>query len=379
MSYEKDYLSRLRQQGRYRSLKPMRHEGIYSFYQDHKLINFCANDYLGLADHPRLKAAAIRSIEEEGLGAGSARLISGHRESYDNLERRLADWQGAERTLLFNSGYHANLGALPALCREGDVVFSDELNHASLIDGLRLARAETHVFRHHDFAHLEELLKAKRGNGKSWIVTESVFSMEGDVCDVEALLSLANKYDAFIYLDQAHAVGVLGKDGRGLLPHPMPENVVSVGTFGKAFGTYGAFISASNVICDYLINTARAFIFTTALPPAIVAATLAAFQLIQEEPQRRQQLHHHINFLGTRLRRPLFSPIISILIGGDAKTMAISQALFDQGYYVHGIRPPTVPEGTSRLRITLSTLHTAEMIDSLVEAIDSARSNNDIL
>jgi 8-amino-7-oxononanoate synthase len=367
MGFFDDEIEALKAQGLFRGLRTV----------GGPVLNFCSNDYLGLASDPRLKAAAKEAVDRYGAGSGAARLISGNNPLCGELEESLADLKGTEAALLFNSGYHANIGVIPALAREGHTIFSDDLNHASLIDGCRLSKAETEIYRHNDLNDLEGVLcrrgAARRATARFIIVTEAVFSMEGDVCPLDDLLALAKKYDALVYLDEAHAVGVFGKEGEGLAPRNPPENLICMGTLGKAFGSYGAFVAGSRSLRDYLINTARSFIFTTALPPAAVGASLKAVKIVREEPERRRRLWENVRLLAGRggLAPPLQSPIASIRIGDASKTMEISQGLLDRGYYVQGIRPPTVPEGTSRLRLTVSAVHTPEQIDSILWAIRS--------
>ena len=360
----------MQEEGLFRSLKRLSSpQGPEIEIEGRRVLNFCSNNYLGLANDPRLNAAAIEAVRKYGSGSGAARLIVGNCELAEELEEGLALFKGTEAALLFNSGYHANIGAIPALAGEGDLIFSDELNHASLIDGCRLSRAEKVIYRHNDLNHLEELLKNPLshhgGEGRvrgRLIVTEAVFSMEGDLCPLDDLLRLAEKYDAAVYLDEAHAVGVFGENGEGLAPRNPPEHLICMATLGKAFGSYGAFIAGSKVLRDYLINRARSFIFTTALPPAAIGASLAALRIVQEEPELRKRLWENVRSLRGQ------SPIFSIKIGSADKTMAISKKLFEEGIYVQGIRPPTVPEGTSRLRLTLMATHTKEHLERILDA-----------
>ena len=372
-------IERLRAQGLFRALRS---------FDWRRILNFCSNDYLGLAEDPRVVEATIDVVRRFGAGSGSARLISGNFSLCEELESGLAAFKGTESALLFNSGYHANIGAIPALAGEGDVIFSDELNHASLIDGCRLSKAEKVVYRHNDLNQLEEMLRRGavlapgRENPaptKKIIVTEAVFSMEGDLCPLNDLLTIAEKYDATVYLDEAHAVGVFGEEGEGLAPKNPPERLICMGTLGKAFGSYGAFVAGSKTVRDYLINKARSFIFSTALPPAAVGASLAALQIIRDEPERRRRLWENVHRVGANLcvrpkegrhaGLPLQSPIVSIPIGDAKKTMEISERLLDEGIYLQGIRPPTVPEGTSRLRLTVSATHTEGQIQKLLSAL----------
>lgn len=394
MGFWEEELKKIKEEGLYRSLRPMTSpQGPEIEIDGRKVLNFCSNNYLGLAGDPRVMAGAIEAVQKFGSGSGAARLISGNFLLYDELEACLARFKGAESALLFNSGYHANIGAIPALAGEGDVIFSDELNHASLIDGCRLSKAEKVVYRHNDLNHLEDLLKEtplshQGGEGEGvrrLVVTEAVFSMEGDLCPLDDLLKLAEKYGAMVYLDEAHAVGVFGEKGEGLAPPNPPDHLICMGTLGKAFGSYGAFVSGSKALRDYLINRARSFIFTTALPPAVIGASLAALKIIRQEPERRRHLWDNVRWVRASLstgmgdRSPFKingldaclapSPIFSILIGPTDKTMTISRKLFEEGIYVQGIRPPTVLEGTSRLRLTLMATHTKEQINRLLKGL----------
>jgi 8-amino-7-oxononanoate synthase len=369
MGFFEDTIDDLKERGLLRSLKSVGSpQGPEIVLNGRKVLNFCSNDYLGLAGDPRLAEASADAARRYGAGSGAARLIAGNNVLNEELETALAAFKGSPAALLFNSGYHANIGAIPALAGEGDVIFSDEFNHASLIDGCRLSKADTRVYRHNDLGHLEGLLSrgAVSAPARNLIVTESVFSMEGDVCPLNDLLALAQKYGAFVYLDEAHAVGVLGDTGQGLAPKSFPENLICMGTMGKAFGSYGAFVAGSASLKAYLINKARSFIFTTSLPPSVTAASLEALKIVAAEPERQKKLWENIRRLGDHP-----SPIFSLPIGGAEKTMEISKNLLDLGLFVQGIRPPTVPEGTSRLRLTLSAAHTEAHIAALREGLKS--------
>ncbi len=380
MDWLKDKIVEIQERGLYRSLKSASSsQGPEIEIDGKRVLNFCSNNYLGLANDPRLIEATIEATKRFGAGSGAARLISGNFSLQEELETGLARFKGMESALLFNSGYHANIGAIPTLAGEGDLIFSDELNHASLIDGCRLSKAEKIVYRHNDLNHLEDLLKA-HSRQRFLIVTEAIFSMEGDLCPLKDLLNLAEKYGAMVYLDEAHAVGVLGDHGEGLASRNPPPNLICMGTLGKAFGSYGAFITGSKTLKEFLINKARSFIFTTALPPAAVGASLAALKIVQEEPERRAKLMDRVlslrkSFVPLSAGQKAFlappdpSPIFSIPIGDAKRTMEISQRLFEEGSYLQGIRPPTVPEGTSRLRLTLMATHTKDQIDKLLEGL----------
>jgi len=367
-----DEIKALQGGGLFRSLKRI---------DSKEVINFCSNDYLGLSQDLRVIRGAVEAAQRYGAGNGSARLISGNCPLHEELEAALAAFKGAGAALLFNSGYHANIGVIPALAGEGDLIFSDELNHASIIDGCRLSKAQTVIYRHKDVGHLEDLLKKnplpsreRVAEGRvRVIITESVFSMEGDLAPLEDLKSLAKKQGALLYVDEAHAVGVFGERGEGRVGRNPPEYLVTMGTLGKAFGSYGAFVTGSQALKDYLINKARSFIFTTALPPATVGASLVALTLIQSEPERRQRLWENIRWIQKILLTDQgYSPIFSIgsmRVGSAEKVMALSQQLLEEGIYLQGIRPPTVPEGTSRLRLTASALHTEVHLEKLAEKL----------
>ncbi len=377
-------LKTLEEQGLYRFLRTLEEEqGPEIVLNGKKLLNFCSNNYLDLARDPRLKAAAIEAAEGFGTSSGASRLISGNFTLHETLEEELAQFKGTESALLFNSGYQANIGVIPTLAREGDVIFSDELNHASLIDGCRLSEAKTAIYHHNDMDALEAQLKRRSlmrsPQSRFLIVSESVFSMEGDLCKLTGLLALAAQYEAFVYLDEAHAVGIFGKRGTGLIEHTFDqefdvrahERLLQMGTLGKAFGSYGAFVACSKTLRNYLLNKSRSFIFSTSLPPPVVAASLEALRIIQSEPERREQLWKNILYLKRKWPDTASdSPIFPWVIGSAERTMATCESLMKQGYFLQGIRPPTVPPGTSRLRLTLMSSHTEEQIDRLMGVLN---------
>jgi len=338
------------------------------------VLMLCSNNYLGLANHPALREAAMVAARDTGVGAGASRLISGSMRAHRELEERLAAFKGTEAALLFNSGYHANVGIITALVGAGDLILSDELNHASIVDGCRLSRARVHVYRHLDLDRLEDGLR--RPARRKLIVTDSVFSMDGDVAPLPEICALAQRYGAMVVVDEAHATGVLGMTGAGAVElHGVRDGVtVQMGTLGKALGCFGAFAAGSRQIVDLLINTARSFIYTTALPPSIVAAAGAALTLIATEPERRARTLARAQRLAAGLRRLGYSvpaggtPIVPVLLGGAAETMAHCAELLAGDVFVQGIRPPTVPPGTSRLRATTMATHTPADIDHALEA-----------
>ena len=321
------------------------------------VLSLASNDYLGLAGDRRLAQAAARALDEGGVGAGASRLISGTHRAHAALEAALADWTRRDGARLFGSGYAANTGVIATLARAGAAVFSDELNHASIIDGCRLSRAEVVVYPHRDLAALEAAL-ARSTHRRRLVVSESLFSMDGDLADVPGLAAVCARHGAALVLDEAHAMGVLGPEGRGLAAaHGVVPDVL-IGTCGKALGTYGAFAATTRAIADLLWNRARPFVFSTAMPPAVAAATLASLEIVRgsEGDARRQTLASHAR----RVREALpaaggaaESPIVPILVGDDRRTMALSARLLEERIFVQGIRPPTVPPGTARLRLGL--------------------------
>jgi 8-amino-7-oxononanoate synthase len=341
------------------------------------LIDFASNDYLGLAGDPRLAAAAAAALDDGPLGAGAARLISGTHPLHLVLERTLAEYKRTEAALLFGSGYLANIGTIPALVGPRDAIYADRLNHASLIDGCRLSRALFRTFAHNDIAGLADLLAADRGRfRRRLIVVDSVFSMDGDLSPLCEVTQIARAYDAWTYVDDAHGTGVLGREGRGAVEHWDVEGQVDVimGTLGKALGASGAFIAGSRTLIDYLVNRARSFIYTTATPPAIAAATIEALRIAGAEPERRSRLRDAARRLRTGLgitEGPLDGHIVPVPLGDADRTMRAGALLREQGFLVGAVRPPTVPEGTSRLRLTVSAAHEPAHIDALVAAVNA--------
>jgi glycine C-acetyltransferase/8-amino-7-oxononanoate synthase len=324
----------------------------------------CSNNYLGLAGHPLVREAAAEAAIRWGAGAGASRLISGSMEPHRSLERRLAAFKGYESALLFGSGYLANSGVIAALAGHGEVVFSDELNHASIIDGCRLARADTFVYRHADLDHLAWGLRAAGGRA-SLIVTDGLFSMDGDRAPLEGLLDLARRRGCRLMVDEAHATGTVGPGGRGTVAAAGLSGEVDllVGTLGKALGSYGAYVCASSETVEYLVNTARSFIFSTALPPPAVEAAEKALALLESEPDMVQRLGVNAAVLRDALAAEGFSvglsqsQIVPVRVGDSGQAMVLSEALLEHGIFAQGIRPPTVPHGTSRLRFTAMSTH----------------------
>ncbi len=328
----------------------------------------CSNNYLGLADHPRVREAAADAAMRWGAGAGGSRLVSGTMTIHQRLEERLAAFKGCERALLFGSGYLANLGVIGTLGEAGTLVCSDELNHASIVDGCRLARGRTAVYAHNDVEHLRWLLE-QAPERRAVVVTDSVYSMDGDVAPLAELSALAQERGARLVVDEAHATGCVGPGGRGAVAEAGldgEEHVVVVGTLGKALGAYGAFVACSGAVRELLVNTARPFIFSTAPPPPAIAAALAALELLEEQPPRVDQLQRNARVLRDELAREGFdvagssTQIVPLVIGDAGQAMAICEAALERGVFAQAIRPPTVPEGTSRLRLAVMASHTRE-------------------
>jgi glycine C-acetyltransferase len=334
-----------------------------------------SNNYLGLAEHPALREAAVQALERYGNGAGASRSIAGTMEPHRELEERIARFKGCEAALLLSTGYLANLGLLTTLVEEGDLIVSDELNHASVVDGCRLSRAEVWVYRHRDMDHLEALLK-RSAHRRRLIVTDGVFSMEGDIAPLPAIRALADQYGALVMVDDAHATGVLGTGGRGTGEYfdLMGQIEVQMGTLGKALGGFGAYIAGSKALIDYLINCCRTFLYTTAPPPAIAAMALAALEIVEGEPQRRARLWENTAYFKEGLEKLGFdtgmseTPILPVIIGANTLTMEADRLLMERGVFAQGIRPPTVPPQGSRLRATLMATHTKEDLDDALNA-----------
>ena len=354
-----------------------------------ELLAFCSNDYLGLANHPALAAALAEGARRYGAGSGASHLVSGHSRAHASLESTLADWMAPQipnaQALYFCTGYMANLALLTALAGEGAALFADKLNHASLVDGALLAKAPLQRYAHRNLTVLERQLRQSDAAIKL-IVTDAVFSMDGDLADLPAMLALAERHDAWLVVDDAHGVGVLGPQGQGSLAHfgLRSERLICMGTLGKAAGVGGAFVAAHPTIIDWLVQTARPYIYTTAAPPAIAHALGASLALIagDEGTRRRAQLQQRINQLRSEISKMIAAradltwaladsdtAIQPLIVGDNAAALALSAALEAQGLWVPAIRPPTVPVGTARLRITLSAAHTAADVQRLVEAL----------
>ncbi|MBI5342096.1 MAG: 8-amino-7-oxononanoate synthase [Deltaproteobacteria bacterium] len=375
----------LKEKGRYRFLRRVSGpQDAEIVIEGARRLNFSSNNYLGLANHPAVVSALSEHAGRYGVGSGASRLISGHMDVHAELEDAVAKFKRTEAALTFSAGYMANLGILSTLGGPDATIFSDELNHASIVDGCRLARARVEVYRHGDASHLEELLRRSRATRKV-VVTDGVFSMDGDIAPLPGLVEAKERHGAILVVDDAHATGVLPPHGRGTADHFGLKGRVDVqmGTFSKALGTYGAYIGASRAMVDYFINKCRPFIFNTGLPPALAGATLAALGLLEKEPGIISSLwRNQAAFREEMVSRGRIvhssTAIVPINVGGDRETMEVSKALFDRGVFVHGIRPPTVPEGTGRLRLTLMATHTREMIATAAARIDEALTEHGI-
>ena len=354
---------------------------------------FCSNNYLGLADHPALAEAAKAAVDKYGTGGGASRLVSGTMAIHRELEDAVARFKGAEAAIIFPTGYMANVGTIPALVGRSDTVYCDRLNHASIFDGCRLSGATLRVYPHKDIAKLDELLGRER-EGAALVVTDTVFSMDGDLAPLPALADVCERHGAMLMIDEAHATGVLGETGRGAAEHlgkngdwhqrseaktclsPLfSQRLIVMGTLSKAAGSLGGYVAGSRDLIDLLVNKARSFIYTTALPPAVCAASIAGLRIIEQEPERRAALWARAKQLQDGLRKlgfdigPTETPITPLIVGESAAAVELSKKLFERHILAPAIRPPTVPEGGARIRLTPMATHTAEDIDALIAAL----------
>jgi glycine C-acetyltransferase len=362
-------------------------------YDGHEVINLASNNYLGLCDHPKLREAAIAAIEKYGVGSGAVRTIAGTMRIHMELEEKIARFKGVEACVVFQSGFTANAGTVSSILGKEDFILSDELNHASIIDGARLSRAKIKVFRHKDVAHAEELLKEIENEpGHKLVITDGVFSMDGDIGPVAALCDLCDKYGAIMMVDDAHASGVLGRNGRGSVDHfDCTQRVdVQVGTLSKAIGALGGYVCGSRDLIDYLYHRARPFLFSTSHPPSVAASCIAAFDILENEPERIARLWSNTKYFQGELRSAGFNiggvstpksetPITPIIIGDGRKTMEYSRALFEQGLMATGIAFPTVPEGKARVRCIMTSEHTRVQIDTALEILTTTAKRMELL
>ena len=378
-------LQEIKRQGLYRQLRHVEGEqGPTIFLDGQEVLNLSSNNYLGLANHPAIRAAAKEAIDRYACGSGASRLISGNMTLHLELEESIAKLKGAEAALVFNSGFQANVGLLSTLVGEGDVIFSDALNHASIIDGCRLSRAEALIYPHCDLDRLESDLRRTQKNSKKLIVTETVFSMDGDIAPVREIADLAARFGAVVMVDEAHATGVFGPNGGGIVEEMGlgGQVLIQMGTLGKALGGFGAYVAGSRDLRDLLINRCRSFIFTTSLPPVVIAMAKAAIDIIKEEPQRRRTLRDNSRTLREGLERMGFSlgrsgsQILPLMVGDSAKCMNFAKRLLQNGVFAQGIRPPSVPPGTSRLRIVPMATHTREQMEQALRAFKDAKEDH---
>ncbi len=377
-------LENLREKNLYRHLRTVESpQGPWVNLAGQRLLNLCSNNYLGLSSHPEVKEAAVRAIQEWGCGSGASRLVCGNFSLHEALEGRLANLKGTEAALLYTSGYTANMGIIPALVSRRDFVFSDELNHASIIDACRLSQARVLIFRHNDMESLENKLRwashASPG-ARKLIVVEGVFSMDGDLAPLSELVELSEKYESLLMVDEAHATGALGPAGSGVVGAFGLEKRVPIimGTLSKALGCAGGFAAGRRDLVAFLINTSRSFIYTTALPLATVASALAALDVLHGDPSLPRRLQEHASYLRGQLNRLGYNTlksqtqIIPVVVGEAARTLEMSHLLLEEGVLAVPIRPPTVPEGTCRIRITVTSSHTPEDLDFAVRAFEKA-------
>jgi len=373
-------LEELKEQGLFRSLRlAAGGQASRVLLDGREALLLCSNNYLGLADHPCLKQAAIAAVERYGVSSGASRLVSGNMELHVALEKRIAAFKRTEAALAFNSGYAANTGIIQALVGKGDVIFSDRLNHASIVDGSLLSRAKLVRYPHNDTDALRRIMAETPVTGRRLIVTDGVFSMDGDLAPLNELVALKREFGALLMVDDAHGTGVIGATGRGSAELCGVDDDIDIrmGTLGKGLGSFGAYVAASREITDYLINRARSFIFSTSLPPAVLAASIAAFDLVDSEEGAalREKLFANTLFFRKHLQSAGFNTmgsttqIVPLFVGGTEQTMEFTRLLLEKGVFVQGIRPPTVPAGTCRLRCTIMATHSREELEQAVAAI----------
>ncbi|HKZ17471.1 MAG TPA: 8-amino-7-oxononanoate synthase [Geobacteraceae bacterium] len=383
MSTFREELDSLKKQGLYRGMRLVEGTQQSRVQLDGREVTMlCSNNYLGLADHPLLKEAAVSAVNSYGASSGASRLVSGNMELHEELEACIARFKGAEAALVFNSGYAANTGIIPALAGRGDVIFCDRLNHASIIDGCLLSKAKLVRYPHNDMVSLRRLLAENETRGRRLIVTDGVFSMDGDLARLRELVEMKKEFDALLMVDDAHGTGVLGPTGRGTAEHfaVLPEIDIQMGTLGKALGSFGAYAAASSDIIEYLVNRARSFIFSTSLPPAVLAISIAAIDIVnsREGAALRARLVENTVFFRSALQAAGFdtmgseTQIVPVFAGEPETVMEFSGKLLDNGIFVQGIRPPTVPAGSCRLRCTLMATHSRADLEEAVDKITRA-------
>jgi len=369
-------LDQLREDNLYRTRKlNSTAQNVEPIINGQKVLSFCSNDYLGLANHPKVIARFVNAANESGVGTGASHLITGHHESHNALEEELAEFIGCEQVLLFSTGYMANLGVVSSLATRNSSIFADKLNHASLNDAALLSRAKLSRYAHQDMVQLEKNIATDNSVSKI-ILTDGVFSMDGTAAPVKTLQSIAKQHDAILIIDDAHGIGVLGKHGKGSTENLLSNDDILIGTLGKAFGTFGAFVAAKKETIEWIIQKAHSYIYTTALPVAIAEATRTSLQLINSEAWRRKHLQELIQHFQDRCNQTGIkvsassTPIQPIILGSSETALHVSKKLLESGILVPAIRPPTVPNNTARLRISFSANHTKEQIDRLLVALE---------
>lgn len=377
MDFLKEEIDKLKKEGLFRKIKTIDLvKGPTIKIGGREYILLSSNDYLGLSQHPKVKEKAKETIERFGCGCGASRLISGTNQLHSELEKKLADFKKTEASIVFSSGYLTNLGVISSLTSQRDVIIIDKLNHASIIDGCRLSGADLRVYPHKNMPYLEKILQKSQSYKQRLIITDGIFSLDGDIAPLPEIVALAKKYQALVMIDDAHGTGVLGKNGSGTIEYFGLEGKIDIqmGTLSKALGSLGGFIAGSNILIDYLKNKARSFIYSTALPPSQVAAALASLEIIQAEPQIREKLWENVRYLREGLQNlglntmESQTQIIPVIIGDNNKTMQVAESLYENGIFTPGIRPPSVPKGTSRLRLSLMATHTKSQIAKVISA-----------
>lgn len=389
LQYLADELQKLREQGLYQKLRILEGEQLpLARFDGQEVINLSSNNYLGLNTHPKLKACALEAIQKYGVGSGAVRTIAGTMTLHMELEEKIAQFKNVEASVVFQSGFTANAGAVAAIIGPGDVIISDELNHASIIDGCRLSKAEIKRFPHKDMEACEKLLKELSGSkGRKLLVTDGVFSMEGDIAPLPQLVDLAEKYGCIMMIDDAHASGVLGRNGRGTVDHFNLHGRVDiqVGTLSKAIGALGGYVCSTQETIEFLYHRARPFLFSTSHPPSVAATCLAAFELLDEEPRLVEQLWANTRFFKEGLNRLGFNtgmsetPITPIIVGDAALAHQFSKELFEAGVFAQGIGYPTVPKGQARLRTIVTATHTQAQLARALETLESVAKKLKIL
>jgi len=379
MDFIDNELSELKREGLYRELKIIEGgQGARVRVKGREVILLSSNNYLGLASHPELKKAAALALEKYGCGSGASRLISGSMELHKELEQKIASFKKTESAILFNSGYTANIGVISSICGRGDIILSDRLNHASIVDGCLLSGAKLKRYPHKDIDAIERFLRIGSAFKKRLIVTDGVFSMDGDIAPLREIVRLAKRYSAILMVDDAHATGVLGKNGRGTGEYFGLDDSIDIimGTLSKAVGSFGGFVAGRKKLIEFLMNRARSFIYTTSLPPSVVASSIVAIDIIEKRHNLRELLWKNVNYLKERFENMGFnimksqSHIIPVFVGDTHKAVEMSEMLLREGVFVQGIRPPTVPQGKARLRVTVMATHSRNDLDAALESFN---------